>query len=453
MQQALITIAFAIIWVFIGNLLGKTFPLLRRFALPGAVLGGSIALLLGPQLLNLGTGWKVVDVNRTYYQLRDFPGIFINLVFACLMLGRRFGSPKKVWTRARPQIVMGHILAWGQYVVGLAAVLFLLGPLFDTNELAGPIIAIGFQGGHGTAAGLGENFTALGFEQGESFAMALATVGVISGVILGPLLANFLVHRYKLGDNETAKFHQQNDKSDIPQLLKPNPLTGRLTVHLGLVFLVVLAGWGLLTLIQFAEHCVRGEGAEQYFSDFIPLFSLVLMTGMLTQAGLQWCGWDRLFHRTLFEKISSISLDMVIFAALATLSLNVISENWQALAILCLLGLVWNLTIFFGLGHYVYRSPWHVYGVGDLGGGTATTASGILLIKVVDPEHKTDAMDSYADKQPFYEPIMGGGLVTAFALPTVAMLGAGWSLAITGMILTAWLAYAYWLWEKRTSGS
>ncbi len=47
MQQALITMAAAIILVFVGNLVGKLFPVLRRFALPGAVLGGSGALVLG----------------------------------------------------------------------------------------------------------------------------------------------------------------------------------------------------------------------------------------------------------------------------------------------------------------------------------------------------------------------------------------------------------------------
>jgi len=447
MQQALVSVAVAVVLVFIGNLIGKTFPVLRRFALPGAVLGGSIALLLGPQVFSIGNNLSVVDIGKIYELLGDFPGIFINLVFACLMLGRRFGSPKEIWQRARPQVVMGHIFAWGQYVVGLALVLFLLVPLFNTNELAGPVIAIGFQGGHGTAAGLGENFSALGFEQGESFAMTVATVGILSGVILGPLLANLLVKRYSIDDEDKKSSQKKHNESDLPQVLQANPLTGRLTVHLGIVSLVILAGWGLLTLIQFAEQSLRGDGAERYFSDFIPLFSVVLIMGMIVQAVLQWRGWDRLFDRALFEKISSFSLDMVIFSALATLSLSVIGENWQALLILCVAGISWNLLVFLGLGRYVYRKPWHAYGLGDLGGGTATTASGILLIKVVDPNNKTDAMDSYADKQPFYEPIMGGGLVTAFALPTVAMVGAMWSLAITGAILSAWLFFAYRLWR------
>lgn len=452
MEDIVWALIFAIILVFVGNLLGKTLPVLDRFALPGAVIGGVIALLLGPQILNpeLNLLPKGFDLSALFGQLAGFPGLFINLVFACLMLGRRFGTASEIWSRAKPQVVMGHVFAWGQYVVGLALVLFLLAPMFDTNELAGTVIAIGFQGGHGTAAGLGQSFADLGFENGEAFAMAVATVGIISGVILGPLLANFLARKYALPDDEEDNHDsdEQHRQSDIPQVLKPNPLTGRLTMHLGLVVIVVCLGWLLLQGLSWAEHTLRSGEVKHYLTDYIPLFSLVLICGMAVQGVLQMLNWDVLFDRDLFEKISSFSLDMVIFSALATLSLDVISSNWQALAALCLAGIGWNLAVLFLIGPRVYRSPWHAYGMGDVGGGTATTASGILLIKVVDPKNKTDALNAYADKQPFYEPIMGGGLVTAMALPTVALWGPWVALALTGSILAGWLWFAWRIHKK-----
>ncbi len=446
MENILWALVVAILLVFAGNLLGKTLPLLDRFALPGAVIGGLIALLIGPQVLNYqGEGLPgELALQQVYEQLAGFPGLFINIVFACLMLGRRFGSFSSIWSRARPQVVMGHIFAWGQYVMGIGVVLLVLNPLFDTHTLAGPVIAIGFQGGHGTAAGLGQSFAELGFADGEAFAMAVATVGIICGVILGPLLANYLKKKYPIEKQErTGPAEQDNGESDIPQVLKPNPLTGRLTVHLGLVVIVVSLGWLLLNGGQWLEHSIRGEQAKHYISDFIPLFSVVLVCGMAVQASLQKLGWDVLFDRDLFEKISSFALDMVIFGALATLSLSVISSHWQALSIICLTGIGWNLCVLFFIGPKVYRKPWHAYGMGDLGGGTATTASGIMLIKVVDPKQNTDALNSYADKQPFYEPIMGGGLVTAMALPTVALLGPWVALGIAAGILLGWLGFAY----------
>jgi len=167
------TIALAVGFVFVGNFLGKWLPLVRRFALPGAVLGGLLALLSGPQLLDAVSSLADAEQSMQLYRsLRQFPGLFINVVFACLMLGRRFESLGNIWRRARPQIVMGHIYAWGQYVVGFLLFFLLLAPFSDLPALVAPLIAIGFQGGHGTAAGLGPNFQAMEFAAGENLALA-----------------------------------------------------------------------------------------------------------------------------------------------------------------------------------------------------------------------------------------------------------------------------------------
>tara|TARA_Y100001968_G_scaffold82237_1_gene73282 strand:+ start:4850 stop:6223 length:1374 start_codon:yes stop_codon:yes gene_type:complete len=443
---AFITLFGATLFVFVGNIVGKFFPVLRAFTLPGAVLGGLLGLLLGPQVLG-GSAWPGIastDVDTFYHTLKQLPGLFINAVFACLMLGRPLEPFKQIWSRAKPQVVMGHLFAWGQYVMGLGLAVIILGPLLGVSELAGPLIAIGFQGGHGTAAGLSDNFSALGFAAGTDLALAVATVGIISGVVGGPFLANVLKRRYDLKSSSNQQTESQPDtEDDVSSSFKPNPLTGRLTVHLALVGSVIFCGWLALQGIQMTERLLRSTQAERYFSDYLPLFSVVLLVGMIFQVLLQSFKLDQWFDRTLFEKISSFALDMVIVSALATLSLDVLGQNWLAISLLCAAGIGWNLALLFVVGPKVYKSPWWAYGLGDLGGGTATTASGIMLINVVDPKQKTDALKAYADKQPFYEPIMGGGLVTALALPTVAILGATTALGIVTAIFLVWAVLAW----------
>ncbi|MDF7798540.1 sodium/glutamate symporter [Pontiellaceae bacterium B1224] len=155
-------LALAVVLTGIGELVGSRLPLLRKIALPGAVLGGLLGLGLGSA--------QLLEMKNVFSVLGEFPALFINVVFACLLLGKRVDGFSKVWKRAQPHVIMGHLIAWGQYVVGLALVLFILGPLIGLNELAGPTIAIGFQGGHGTAAGLAENFQSLEFPQGKTIA-------------------------------------------------------------------------------------------------------------------------------------------------------------------------------------------------------------------------------------------------------------------------------------------
>jgi ESS family glutamate:Na+ symporter len=212
-------------------------------------------------------------------------------------------------------------------------------------------------------------------------------------------------------------------------------------MHLALIAVVIAFAWLLLQSFQTLEHAIRGDDQANYFTQYIPLFSVVLISGFVTQLILQLFNGDRFFDRQLFNTISSFGLDMVIVGALATLSLSVVKEYWVAIVVLTLGGLLWNLSVFFLFGPRLFPKPWHPYALGDLGGGTATTASGLLLIRVADPEQHTHARQSYSEKQPFYEPFMGGGLVTAMALPLVAMLGAWPCLLITAAILAAWIAY------------
>ena len=51
------------------------------------------------------------------------------------------------------------------------------------------------------------------------------------------------------------------------------------------------------------------------------------------------------------------------------------------------------------------------------------TATGLMLLRTVDPENKTVAAASFGYKQLIHEPVMGGGLWTALALTLVFSIG------------------------------
>ena len=53
------------------------------------------------------------------------------------------------------------------------------------------------------------------------------------------------------------------------------------------------------------------------------------------------------------------------------------------------------------------------------------TATGLLLLRTVDPDCKTEAASAFASKQLLHEPFMGGGLWTGLAIPLLALWG-GW---------------------------
>lgn len=115
------------------------------------------------------------------------PGLLINIIFATLFLGKKIPELRDIWNNAGPQVAHGQTIAWGQYVIGIILTIMVLTLFFAINPMAGALIEIGFEGGHGTAAGMGETFNNLGFSEGTDLALGLATIGILSGVILGIL--------------------------------------------------------------------------------------------------------------------------------------------------------------------------------------------------------------------------------------------------------------------------
>ncbi len=61
---------------------------------------------------------------------------------------------------------------------------FLL-PYLGVDPLMGCIIEVGFEGGHGAAAIMGESFRKLGFPEGLDLGFAMATVGLLASTFLG----------------------------------------------------------------------------------------------------------------------------------------------------------------------------------------------------------------------------------------------------------------------------
>jgi glutamate:Na+ symporter, ESS family len=171
----------------------------QRLFLPASVIGGTLALLLGPQVLGrlsarIG-GPEALHDGLVPSVVRDvwteLPVLLISVVFAALFIGKRIPPVRQVWTIAGPQVALGQSIAWGQYVVGLLLGLFVLAPVFGMHPATGALIEIGFEGVHGTAAGLAGTFEAFGFPEGTDLALGLATVGLVAGVLVGTIIVNW----------------------------------------------------------------------------------------------------------------------------------------------------------------------------------------------------------------------------------------------------------------------
>ena len=71
----------------------------------------------------------------------------------------------------------------------------------------------------------------------------------------------------------------------------------------------------------------------------------------------------------------------------------------------------------------LFKEDWFERAIADFGQATGVTATGLMLLRTVDPDNKTSAASSFGYKQLIHEPFMGGGIWTALALTLVFTIG------------------------------
>ena len=445
MEESVIQIVLALFYllslVLIATLIRHGVPGVRDVFVPVSLISGTLGLLIGPQVLGrIWAAWR--DAEQASGLVSDdvlavwslLPGLFINVVFAALFLGKPIPGLRKMWLQAGPQIMLGHTMAWGQYVIGIALVLFWLAPVWGVHPAAGALLEISFVGGHGTVAGMRSAFEELDFAAATDLGLGLATVGIIAGAVIGTVLVNWAVRRKIVGleKNDDVETGSAGDKP-VP----PSQWPRRLSVHWALIGVAIAIGWGLRHLLIWTENHTWGERIELF--QYMPLFPLAMVGALLLQIILSRLGLADLVDRELVNRISALALDILVTAALATLSLAVIGAYWWPFVILGSAAIIWNVVAFLLLAPRMVPRDWFARGAGDFGQSIGMAALGLLLIQLADPHNRSQAKERFGYKQVLFEPLVGGGLFTAASVPLIAQVGAGPVLIGTTVITLVFL--------------
>jgi len=450
--------------LFVGHILRSRVKWLQWLYLPSCIIGGLVGL--GLVQLFLRTGWAVDDLPLWTAGWGKLPGILINVVFACLFLGIKIPGLKKIWRRAAPQLAFGQVIAWGQYVVGLGLTMTVLVPFFGVNEMFGAIIPVGFEGGHGTASGMKAVFAANGWAEGGDFALASATMGITSAIIFGMILVNWALRRGWCAHKVTpAQTDYDETVGIIP--VDQRPLAGRLsvkadaidafTLHLVFVGIAVGIGYAIKFGMESLEEYVNADliaqasaglaaAQEEYNHNSLriivksfPTFPLCMIGGLLVQLWEQKLDKHKLMDLGLIRRIQNTSLDFLIVPAIAMICVEAIVPLLVPFFIVVVAAIAWNGFCVTYLARRMLPDAWFERAIAEMGQSMGVTSTGLLLLRVVDPDYDTPAANAFAYKQILHEPFMGGGLWTSMAVPFIVLWG-GW-----GVFSIACAAVAIWL--------
>lgn len=449
-MTAMITaLAIAMLLLASGTVLRLTSSWLARLFLPASLIGGLVGLMLGPDMLGKAVAVAAGDghalaagmiTGEARAVMAQIPGLAISVVFAALFLGERIPGPAEIWRIAGPQVAFGQTLAWGQYVVGMVLAIAVLTPVFGLPPVAGALIEIGFEGGHGTAAGLAATFEAVGFPEGRDLALGLATVGVVAAVLIGVALINWAARRGII--DPSGRLVGSGPAPLQDETMRPvrslDDVIAPLSMAAVFIALSIGLGWLILRTLTLAEQSVVPPQAPGVLGH-MPLFPFAMIGGVIVQQVMTAFGHQALIDRRMVRALKGLALDLLILCAVATLSLAAIGTHLVPFALLATAGIVWSVACFALLAPLLMREWWFERAIADLGQSLGMTATGLMLLSMSDPGSRSPALASFGAKQLLFEPIVGGGLFTAAAMPLIAAFGPWPVLAFTGVATVFWL--------------
>ncbi len=226
------TTAVGAVALFIGVFILHRIPVLRRYNIPAAVIGGlGIAILVtASREFNLAT--VKFDTSLQAPLMTAF--------FTSIGLSASVGLLKAGTRQALVFLALATFLAVIQSLIGIAtAVAFGQSPLLGV--LMGPAA---LTGGPATALAFAPQFAAAGVASAESVAIAAAMAGIVMGGLVGGPIVTRLIVRYQLHSPTTSPTPAAQTTTSMPVDSTRDEERDLLTVLKGVGVLLVAMGIG-----------------------------------------------------------------------------------------------------------------------------------------------------------------------------------------------------------------
>lgn len=422
---------------------------LRKLFMPTAVIGGFLVLVLGPEGMGRLIGGSGIFPGDVFGLWKQLPGVLINVMCASLLLGERLPPLRTIWSISGSHVIMAGIMSAGQFAIGGIVVLWLLEPVFGFSSKGGALIEMSFAGGHGTLAGLTPVLVKYGAEELLDVGLGLATIGMVSGIIIGTMVVNYAIRSPSIPVARQNPTSPEEDLDIDHHLPGPDdePLDewrGMTQVTAATVFIGVsiAVGIGLLELFRKTFLLLGSD-----FFDKFPLFPFTILGGVIVQLCATRFHFEWAVNRRAVEGLGGIAIDGIVICAIGTLSLSALGANIGPLIVLALASVVWSVFLALVIGRHIFPRHWFEHSIAEFGESQGNVATGFVMVDMVDPARQTDVVRGYSYRQLITRPILGGGFVTALAVP---LIDAGGLVLFT--IATATIAVALTVWGIRRNG-
>lgn len=441
--EPLLVFASLAISLLIGVILRAKIGFFQKYLIPACLIGGAILMVL--------RNANIVPLSHSLLKTFVYHLFNISFISIGLIPGAETeeseddsSSLKKLRGPAGMGLISGIIFPLQLIIGGLLTVLFIYAGfnLFSTFGFLSPL---GFIQGPGQALSIGQSWTELAstgplFVNAATVGLIFATFGFIFAFFVGVSLMNWGIR----------KGFSAFTPPDLPAAFKrgvtskeeKKEVGGRLTTHsanldslafqAALIGLTFILTYGLVTLLA----TLFGGGLQKTLWGFFFFFGLVIAFGI--RKIMKQLDVDYLIDRGLQKRISGLSVDFLITATIAAIQIAIVWKYIIPILSISLVNGIVTLVVVF----YLSRRIWKEYNLERMGGifgiCTGTAPTGLLLVRIADPEFRTPAAVEVGSQAIFSAPF-----VFVSMLLVNAPLIWNWSIWLTLAVFAAMMVTAY----------
>ena len=298
------TLILAIVLCLFGNFIKNKFSIFNKVCIPTPVIGGLFFSLLIFILRKFGVLEITMDTSLMPYFLSIF---FISVGF-CINIFSAKGGGKLLFLY---WLLCAFLGLFQNLIAVFSSKLLHIKPLL--GFMCG---SVSMEGGHGYALAFGKTIESIGIENACAIGIAAATLGLITGGLLGGPVGRFLIYKYDLKPLKGGSRLFKNNKNQ--NTIKTNKPKFQFTPIVFLENILILL---LIMNISFFVSNIINLKTNIIIPNIVigMLLSVIINNFNIKKQVFE-------FYDDLFEFIQNISLDIFLTMALMSIDLYALSS-------------------------------------------------------------------------------------------------------------------------------
>lgn len=372
------------LFLLAGLALREIITPLQKFFIPASMVGGTLALICGPQVLN----W--VAIPKSYGQLS---GTLINLILTCLVFGVTIN--KRRLANYLDYCCLSVGLKGAQLGFGAALGAVMAYFWTDLPKVWGTMGVFSFVGGHGNATAVGKIYEDLGVQGMADMGIVLSTIGLLAAITGGIILINIGARRgwtayisagKGLAGGAGRALLPVDKRTPIGIARVMNDSVNNLLLQLAFLFVAMWLGGRFFVLL--------GAYVHPFFKGFPSIINGVVGAVLLWPV-MRALGLGEYVDRKTISSISGMALDIVVLTAVATMNLRFVAVHATPIAVYSVIMIAFTAWYSIWYAKNTSEEDWYEKAMCAYGMGTGTSATGLALVRAMDPDAKSVAMEAH----------------------------------------------------------